>query len=197
MGIASQVSLLVILIVGILSSPRIAGRGYFLLQRLGGWVFNIPAIIMAGVALYLTHAQFSAWQGNEISKYLLPPHAPIAYFARYAFSRFWMPYVISGAMAFLIFWAAWMLNKKFGERFFEQEELYFLALGIFLTGHPGWILYVLITLVTYALYLILTALYTKEMPRISFYYFWLPCAAITILASGYMTQFSWYANLLI
>lgn len=197
MGIASQVSLLVVLVLGILSSSLYKRRGLFLLTRLGGWLFGIPALIMAGVALYLTRAQFIAWQSDALSIYLLPPYHSIRYFAAYAVFHFWAPHIVSGVLAVLIFWLAQAANKKFNERFFEKEELYFLPLGIFLTSHPGWILYVLIVLSTYVVYSALATLIFRRRERISFYYFWLPCAAAAILVGAYMTQFSWYSNLFI
>lgn len=187
--------MLVVFLIGILSSPRIAGRGHFLLIRLGGWLLGIPALIMAGVALYLTRAQFIAWQGNAVSKYLLPPHHSIGYFASYAAMHFWASYSISFIIAFVAYIIASQANARRGGIFFEKEELYFLALGIFLTGHPGWILYMVITFFIYFALCILHFALKKEMPRISFYYWWLPCAAAAILMSAYMTQFAWYNNL--
>lgn len=203
MGVVSQVSLMIILVLGILSSPRVAGRGHFLLLRLGGWLFGIPALIIAGSTVYITYLQFMVWQNNPFSKYLLPPHASFQYFASYAFMHFWAPYLVSGIIGLMGFWVAGGLNKKFNERFFEREELYFLALGIFLTGHPGWVRYVIVVLLVYMLVSMSHSLVTiRHTPfvisqRSSFYYFWLPCAAATIIASAYMGQFSWYSNLII
>jgi len=197
MGIASQVSLLVVVVLGIMSSPIFNRRGHFLLRRFGGWVIGIPALIMTGVALYLTHAQFSVWQNDPISKYLLPPYHSISYFIVYAGAHFWITYFISFVIAFVVYVIAAYMNARRGGIFFEKEELYFLPLGIFLTGHPGWILYMVITLFLYCALCVVRFAVRKEMPRTSFYYFWLPCAAATIAANGYMTQFSWYSSLLL
>lgn len=197
MGIASQVSLLLVLVLGILSSPLYKRRGQFLLRRCGGWTLGIPAFIMAGVALYRTHAQFIAWQGDAISKYLLPPYHSLDYFVSYAAMHFWASYGISFIMALAIYIIAAWANARRGGIFFEKEEIYFLALGIFLTGHPGWILYLLVVLIAYVIYSVFAALIFQSLKRVSFYYFWLPCAAATILAGAYMTQFSWYNNLFI
>ncbi len=205
----SFISLLLILIFwgasrlkpGRFSSPAIAplsrakaGITPLFLAK-AGFIFSI--IIITGSALYQTRAQFLLWQGDTISQYLIPPYRGMSYFALYAFTHFWEAFVVSGIVGLICFWVAWVVNRRFGGRFFEDEELYYIALGIFLTGHPGWILYVFIVFIMYVIYSACATVIFHRMERVSFYYFWLPCAAATILASAYMMQFSWYSNLLL
>ncbi len=127
----------------------------------------------------------------------MPPYRTIGYFARYAFTQFWLAYILSFALAMLFFFGAQWLNKWRRGILFEPEELYFLAIGIFISGHPAWLFYLCIVFAAYLVALcIATAAYGVSV-RLSFYYFWLPCAAITIALNAYLYQYAWYANLLI
>ena len=129
--------------------------------------------------------------------YLVPPYRGIGYFFRYAFVHFWLPYVISFVVAGIFYMGAEWLNKRRHGMLFEKEELYFLAIGIFVSGHPGWIFYLLIVFSAYLLATLISTLAYGPHTRISFYYFWLPCAAVTVALGAYLHQYAWYANLLI
>jgi hypothetical protein len=125
----------------------------------------------------------------------LPPYRPIGYFVRYAFMHFWLPHVLSFTAAMLFFAGAKWLNKRRHSMLFEPEELYFLAIGIFISGNPAWLFYLCVVFAAYLVAsLIATAAYGTSA-RISFYYFWLPCAAVTIFLNTYLIQYAWYANL--
>ena len=149
-------------------------------------------------AAYVSRAQFLAWHADTtLGVYLIPPYRGIGYFFRYAFVHFWLPYVISLLVALLFFIGAKWLNNRRNELLFEKEELYFLAIGIFVSGHPGWIFYLLIVFSAYLLASLISTLFYGPHTRISFYYFWLPCAAVTVTLTAYLHEYAWYANLLI
>lgn len=80
---------------------------------------------------------------------------------------------------------------------FEPEELYFLAAGIFVSGHPAWLFYLCIVFVAYLIASLIATVAHGASARISFYYFWLPCAAVTLILNAYLMQYAWYANLVI
>jgi len=187
MTLAGYVSLGLILVVWLIV-PRHLGGGRLLL---------FSALVLAGALLYLTGRQFLIWQQGEITQFLLPPHQSISYFVYYSFTRFWRPYLVSGAVGLVALGLAVYFNKKYDQRFFYQDEPYYLALGLFLTGHPGWILYLALLL---AIYLLVASGYTlvaRKMPRISFYYFWLPLAVVTILLDAWLLRFDWYSNFIV
>jgi len=153
---------------------------------------------VAAYAAYLSRAQFLLWHADvEGAARLLPPYSGIGYFVRYAFVHFWLPYVIALVVAGVFFAGARWLNASRGGMLFENEEPYFIAMGIFAVGHPAWIFYLCFVFVAYLLLTLTLTLMHGAQARISFYYFWLPCAAITIALTAYLHQYAWYAALLI
>ena len=157
-------------------------------------------MVCAGFAFYAAYqsrAQFLMWHADaEGAARLLPPYHGMGYFARYAFVHFWLSYVISFVVARLFFAGAKWLNARRGGMLFEKEELYFLTIGLFVSGHPGWIFYVLLVFVAYLLVTLIVALFYGPHARVSFYYFWLPCAVIVIFLNTYLYQYAWYTSLL-
>jgi hypothetical protein len=164
-------------------------------SKRGFWAVCIGFAIYA---LYVSRAQFLTWHADTAgAAHLLPPYQGIGYFVRYAFVHFWLPYVISFAVAWLFFAGAKWLNARRDGMLFEKEELYFLATGLFVAGHPVWIFYLVIVFGAYLLATLIGTLAYGPHTRISFYYFWLPCAAVTVALSTYLNQYAWYTNLLI
>ncbi|MFH1758999.1 MAG: hypothetical protein ABH822_00345 [Patescibacteria group bacterium] len=105
------------------------------------WILFIILFIEAALLAYLTYKQYFLWLSNDLSKHLLPPYASINYFIFYTFVRIWAPHLMSLIAGLLAFWTAKWMNYKWGGRFFQSEEPYFLLIGTFLTGHPGWLMY--------------------------------------------------------
>ncbi len=165
------------------------------------WARRIFWVIVAAVAVYaayLSRAQFLLWHADaEGAARLLPPYHGMGYFLRYAFVHFWLSRVMAFIVAGGFFAGAKWLNARRGEMLFEKEELYFLAIGIFVSGHPAWIFYLAIVFSAYLLATLIGALVYGVHARISFYYFWLPCAVLTVALSTYLHGYTWYANLLI
>ena len=153
---------------------------------------------VAAYVAYLSRAQFLLWHADaEGAARLLPPYHGMGYFVRYAFMHFWLPYVLSLVMAGLFFAGAKRLNARRGGMIFEDEEPYFIAMGIFAVGHPAWVFYLCLVFTAYFLVTLAGALTYGAHARISFYYFWLPCAALTVALSAYLHGYAWYAQLLI
>ncbi len=188
MELVSAGSLAVIFVIWIRSFARKGGGLYLLL---------IPVVILAVILGYTTYQQFLIWKSHEISRFLLPPHAPINYFIFYTFTRIWLAYVISLIVGILGYLVIGYFNRKYQEKFFWPEEIYFIALGLFLTGHPGWILYTVFSLAVYLALGIGYWILKKETQRVSFYYLWLPLAAATIFLNFWLLQFEWYTQLII
>lgn len=160
-----------IVILLVLTTFSLSGRLNLKSWRKLFWIVVILEIVfLADLTKYL----YLLWEGNELSKYLLPPYSGLEYFFFYAGTRIWAPYLVSFVVGFIGFLGFKWLNKKRGGMFFYDEELYFLWLGVFLSGHPGWIVYFIIL---FALMFILTA-YRKT--RTSFYYLWFPMGIVAI-----------------
>lgn len=149
--------------------------------------FSLSAVFVFFAVLCVW--QFIEWGNSEPSKYLLPPHQPINYFAFYCFSKFFGPYLISAFGAFSFLLAAMFFNKKSGERFFEPEEPYFGALGIFLSGWPGFLFYAVFLIGAYLLAHIYSLLFVRRtLQRVPLYYLWLPAALFVIIINNFIIQ---------
>ena len=152
---------------------------------------------LVGALSYLSREQFLAWQGNEFGKYFLPPHQSIRYFLGYVRHRLWAPYAVSAAIAIIAYGACRWANRLRGNMLFEREEMGFVAAGIFFAGHPGYAAYMLLVAIAYSVVSLGRLALTGKNERISFYYFWLPCAVCVILGKLYLARYGWYADLLI
>ncbi|MEK7553147.1 MAG: hypothetical protein AAB504_00425 [Patescibacteria group bacterium] len=152
-------------------------------------IFIIAIIAVFSLLIYYSYQQYVAWQSVEPSKFLLPPYQAIDYFVKYVGARFFAPYLISLIAAILFLFAAKRLNKKYEERFFEPEELWFGALAIFLVGHPGWLFYFTSLILIYFLIHIFSFLISHFSSfRISLYYLWLPLAIFVILINKWLVE---------
>lgn len=166
----------------------------FSAQKNGFLIFLASFLLIFGDAFLSSYRQYHLWKGDVLTKGFLPPYQNFNYFIYYARYHFFDSYLLSLSMGILFFVGAEYLNRKYNGRFFETIEPYLLLTALFLSGTPGWLVYLVVFL---ALFLMLNFslstfnfLRKKEMPRISFYYFWLPSALLTILISN-----RWLADL--
>lgn len=134
-----------------------------------------------GFYLSLVHGQYVTWRdAGPPSSFLVPPHKSVSYVFGYHFFRFGLPYLISFGVSVLFFFAAGFLNRRFGERFFDREELYLGALSIFLLGNPAWnyawIYYLILVLFLSAVGSLFTQYIFRVRERFPLYWLWTPCA---------------------
>lgn len=138
---------------------------------------------------------------NSFIKLLFPDYAGGTYLLFFLLTRAWGEYIISLGFALFFLWAMLYLNHKYDNRFFYDEEPYFGAVAIFITGWPGWLYYLIVLL---SLFLIFNALSTgmarskakliksdvpeTENARFPLYYFWLPVATLIILLMFYLQE---------
>ncbi|MEK7593224.1 MAG: hypothetical protein AAB464_00700 [Patescibacteria group bacterium] len=107
--------------------------------------------------------------------------------------KFFGPYLISLIFAFLFFFVAKYLNKKYQERFFYEEEFFIGALAIFLIGYPLAIFYLIGVISIYLLAHFVLAGASKNFgERLSTYYLWLPIAISVILISEWLVGLEWW-----
>ncbi|MBI4159942.1 hypothetical protein HY504_02150 [Candidatus Wolfebacteria bacterium] len=151
------------------------------LAELARRIFLIAVVFVFSYTVYLSFAQYRAWLENELSKFLLPSYQGWGYFLFYAGMRFFAPYLLSLAIAGIIFYGMKTVNRRYGERFFYDEEYWFAALAIFLSGHPGWLVYLTALLLVYLLIHLYSLFIIHDSDRISFYYLWLPTGIFAIL----------------
>ncbi len=160
------------------------------------YIFLFSIILIFILLFYQSYQQYQVWSQNELSKFLIPPYQNISYFIFYVGVRFFAPYLISLVVALIFIFSAKALNKKYDERFFEPEELYFGAISLFLVGHPGWLFYSVFIIIFYLLiHLYSLFIIHNSSNRISLYYVWLPTAIFVILISSWLQKFSLWSLL--
>lgn len=202
-------SLVIILILTFfLGASRFAGRSFAVNKqitdptRIYKYLFVAAVFLIFALLIFQSFQQYWAWERDELAKNLLPPYQDINYFIFYIFTRFFASYLISLAVALVFLFSAKILNKKCEERFFYPEEIYLGASAIFLTGHPGWLFYVILLLTVYVLIqLFFVAKYFRlrriprsgtmlntqySSPRISLYWLWIPTAIFVILIQRWL-----------
>jgi len=194
-----KVSLLTLsILIVFLGASRLAGRSFAVNQRITNptriykYFFLVAISLFFSFFVFQSFQQYWVWAGNELSKNLLPPYQSANYFIFYVFTRFFAPYLISLAAALVFLFLTKILNKKYGERFFEPEEFYLGASAIFLSGHPGWLFYVVFLLAIYVLIQLFSTakssiLNSKFSPvRVSLYRLWIPTAIFVILIQRWL-----------
>lgn len=145
--------------------------------------------VMVGVMaeyMYLTYMQYRSWTEGELTAKFLPPYSDISYLLSYHIIRFLSFYSIAAVIGGVVCAYARYVNKKKEEQFFEKEEPYIGFLSILLLGGPdwkfGWVMYLGVLLITYLVVHIVVRMQRKGEVRIPLYFFWVPCALITLIA---------------
>ncbi len=143
------------------------------------YAFWLAVVIILGGAFYSAFAQYRGWAAGELTQFLLPPHQNINYFLVDVGKKIFAPPFIALLAALIILRLAERLNKRYGERFFYGEEFGLMRLGIFLTGYPGFLFYLILVL---AASVFLSWLFTLlSYGRAPMRWFWMPAAIVTVV----------------
>ena len=148
------------------------------------WIWILSVAVIFGTFLYWSSLQYEMWGSGGFTKYMLPPYQSIAYFLSYVGVRFFGPWVLAFLASVIVSRAAKYLNKKFGERFFENEEIELIALGVFLTGYPGFFIYLSLILVLGVMFSAAYQVLTKG--RLPLYFFWMSMAVFAIIIKDWL-----------
>jgi len=135
-------------------------------------------------AIFLSVLNYYAWKQNDISKHLLPPFASITYILHYSWQHYLFEPVIVILVALLAFWLIKLLNQKFKNTFFYDEEPYLAALGILATSWPNCLIFL-----SLVLFLGVISHFVVKEKRFPLLYFWLPCALLVLLLSGIISKY--------
>lgn len=149
-------------------------------------IFRVSVAVVFLLSAYWSFAQYLVWLSGETSKYLLPPYQNINYFLLYVGAKLFGLYALSFLVGLAAFYAARWYNARKNWSLFYDEEYYFIALSIFLVGHPYWIAYVLILAVAAGLLIGFRHLILRKTDKFSLYYLWFPIAALVILITGWL-----------
>lgn len=148
-------------------------------------IFWIPIAAVFSLSIVFSVIQYGVWKNNALMKIALENDGGFAAFLYSVFLRFFVPYLISFALAgVLALLMAW-INKRSEGKFFEKEEILIAFLAAFLAGFPGFIFFLLGILVSYLAAHLINALFKKTAKSgvVPLYYFWLPVSASVILIS--------------
>ena len=155
--------------------------------------FWLVLISLLFQSLYLSIVHILAWKTSLIGKALLPPIAPQSYSLRYAFLHFWKRnlFTIIGSLIFVF--SVNFLNKKFKERFFYQEEIYLMGLGLLWNPWPGLVVFLLLTLISFLIIQIIN-IFSFKKERISMLYLWIPCSLLSFFITYAILRHIPYLN---
>jgi hypothetical protein len=147
------------------------------------------------------------WSQQLITRWLLPPYAPVSYILKYSWQHYWLEPIISILIAFIVFLGIYLFNKKFEGNLFYKEERYLAGLGVLATGWPSCLVFLSLVLfsgIIFHLFNILF-LFAKQKYwmknqfeenklrfdniRLSLLYFWLPCALLILLFSDIINRY--------
>jgi hypothetical protein len=148
-------------------------------------IFWIPIAAVFSLSIVFSVIQYGVWKNNALMKIALENDGGFAAFLYSVFLRFFVPYLISFALAgVLALLMAW-INKRSEGKFFEKEEILIAFLAAFLAGFPGFIFFLLGILFSYLAAHLINALFKKTAKSgvVPLYYFWLPVSASVILIS--------------
>lgn len=162
------------------------GRSAFGGERYVKLVFYLSIFAQFASAFYLSFSQYEVWKTSQISVFLLPPYRDLSYFIYYVSWRIFSPIILALFFAVILKFSCEFLNRRLGERFLEPEESWLLALGVFLTGYPGFLFYIpLMLLVAFFLSIIY---HFMKKGRAPLFYAWLPVAIFAILLKSLIPQ---------
>ncbi len=170
-------------------------------QKFGELVFKrglrllwiLSALFILGVFIRDAFWQYQIWLSGPM-KYALPPYQSPAYFLSYVGTRFLSPWFLSFFFSYLVSRLARKLNRRFENRFFEDEEIDLIALGVFLSGYPGFLFYIISIFFFGSLVSSVYSLLSKG--RLSLYYFWIPLAIFAIILVNWLVPRLGFQNLL-
>lgn len=168
--------------------------------KLIAYIFSAAIIFQS---FFSTILNWWLWSQQGITQQLLPPHNSIAYVLHYSWQHYLFEPIITILFALIIFKIIALLNKKFNNTFFYDEEPYLAALGILATGWPNCLFYLCLVLFLGILFhfLIFCFNHIKQRKRrgdviektvsfrLSLLYFWLPCALLVLLLNDIISKY--------
>lgn len=170
-----------LLILGVVWGTSLVSKGRSLLAGYHWKIFFASVFTLFLYAGYKGYLLYKATLNHPIGQFFDIEYILITRIG----GRIFAPHLISLVFALIFMWTARFYNKKYGERFFEKEEIKLGGLSIFLVGHPGWIIYFPFVVFAYLLVHIFFQLKGTRDLRIPVYHLWVPIAIFVILIIRY------------
>jgi ABC-type multidrug transport system fused ATPase/permease subunit len=109
-------------------------------------ILNIFIVVILLQAFLETFLNWWLWSKEKVTQRLLPPFTPLTYVLHYSWQHYLFEPIITILFALIIFKIIALLNKKFNNVFFYDEEPYLAAFGILATGWPNCLMYLCLVL---------------------------------------------------
>ena len=149
--------------------------------------------IFSGVVIFqsvfFTILNWWLWSQQGLTQRFLPPHSPISYILKYSWQHYWFESIVTIITAMIVFLGIYFLNKKFEKNLFYNEEKYLAALGILSVGWPNCLIFLCLVLFLGVVLHLISFLFNKGRNRLPLFYFWIPCALLTLLLSDIINKY--------
>ncbi len=99
------------------------------------------ALFFAAITLVKIGGRYYFLITEPFGKLMLPPYQSWAWFAQTALQKYLAPYAFALLGGALLYFAAVRTNRYFGGELFLPHDKYILFMAAFMTGWPGFILY--------------------------------------------------------
>ena len=109
-------------------------------------IIIIFIVIIVVQALLMSFLNYYAWKNDALSQKLLPPDTPISYFLHYSWLHYFLNPFLSILVAIVVFYGIQLLNRKFNNVLFYDEERYLAVLGVLITNWPNCLIYLCLVL---------------------------------------------------
>lgn len=158
-------------------------------------IFVLVSVVLKIVLLFFS--QYYIWSQGDASKGLLPPYTPISYFIGYCAYHFAWPVIAAILVGLVFIVLAKILNKRFDQRFFEDDEPWHIIYGLIIVGHPYWIFYIFAVIIAaVAIYLFNLIFKRMKFGQVfSLYSLWIPLAFIVIIFSSWIIKIPFIQSL--
>jgi len=151
-----QLIIFVILILSFCSDREV-------LARRAKWLAGFGIIVLIGWGIFLSVAQYSAWNNSGFGKYLLPPHTPISYFIQYILTNILSVMILGLVMALVNALIVGLIGKV-RPQVLDQSDIVITLLCSMLILWPAGIFLLPLTLAITAIQI----LFSKEPITITF-----------------------------
>lgn len=158
----------------------------------------LSAVIIFSLDGWLAFRQYQVWSMGGLTRFLLPDYHPGSnYFLFYSLTRIFAPHLISLGLAIVFLLVLRGINNKHNRQFFEDEEPYLAATSLFLSGHPGWIFYLVFLVGFYLLWHLLSRLGRRgRSERLPLYHLWANAGVVTVLMAHFWLSHTSFWSLL-
>ena len=159
--------------------------------------FYIFSSVIIFQSVFFTILNWWIWSKKGITQWLLPPHTSITYILKYSWYHYWFESMVIILTSIIVFFTISLLNKKFEDNLFYDEEKYLAVLGILATGWPNCLVFLCLVFFWGVFSHLIFILFNKKDRRLILLYFWIPCALLTLFLGVIISKYMGVSQLAI